>query len=122
MTADTNSNVVDQTDLDGNFSPPQAPAYRRDSHGSSEPVTEDQIVQLLREIMVDELSAVRCEIDELRKGGWKVAVGPFVQVLDPVTQNDHERIRQEITKRIEGKTGDAVLALLTANGSGDAVL
>ncbi|KIW05806.1 hypothetical protein, variant 3 [Verruconis gallopava] len=65
-------------------------------------LSSDDIIERLRCAMIDELSELRCELDALKKGGWKIAIGPFVQTKLS-TDADRERIHHCIDERTNHK-------------------
>jgi hypothetical protein len=67
-------------------------------------VTVDAVVDQLRRAMIDELCALHCDVDILKRGGWKLALGPFVQQT-PVTEADRQQFYETIAERVQGKTG-----------------
>jgi hypothetical protein len=69
---------------------------------NDEPVMFDGYVDRLRRAIIDKLCALRCEVDILRKGGWKVAIGPFLAQAT-ITDSDRERFHETITERVQGK-------------------
>jgi hypothetical protein len=126
MTDTNNSNVTQESTLNSTHTLYEVPPRRRDSGIVEEPMTRDQVVELLQyagtQAVIEELTTMRTEIEEIKRGGWRVAVGPFQQVMDPTTQDEYERIRQEIATRLEGKAEEAVRALLAEKGSSQAVV
>jgi hypothetical protein len=78
-------------------------------HVNGGAVTVDAMVDQLRRAMIDELCALHCDVDILKRGGWKLALGPFVQQT-PLTEADRKHFHETIAERIQGK---ASLALTT---------
>jgi hypothetical protein len=75
---------------------------------NDEPVMFDGYVDRLRRAIIDKLCALRCEVDILRKGGWKVAIGPFLAQAT-ITDSDRERFHETITERVQGKVTQALI-------------
>jgi hypothetical protein len=70
----------------------------------------DEVVSQLRRAVVDEIHALRCDVDVLRKGGWKVAIGPFKQEVEQSVE-DREGFREDIDKRVGDKLAGVVASL-----------
>ena len=84
---------------------------RRDSVALDDSASNEVSVEQLRRAVVDELSALRCEVDVLKKGGWKVAIGPFMQTSEQ-DEFDLHKAKVVVEERIRAKIEKSVPELL----------
>lgn len=83
-----------------------------------EPLTIDDMVHQLRRALTDELCALRCDVDTLKKGGWVVNVGPFKPNMRDTNDDERQAAHKAITTRIESKISSGNVKDLVMAGTG----